>query len=414
MLVTRRQFAAAVPLVLGASARGANDRLNVAVIGVANRGAANLDGVKKENIVALCDVDPAHLGGAQKQFPQAEGFADYRKLFDKLGSKLDAVVVSTPDHAHAHPCLIALGLGKPVYCEKPLALTVGEVRRVRVAAKKANVATQMGTQIHAGDNYRRAVEWVQGGFLGDVARVFVWTGNKPTPNKRAGSKPGANFDTDLWLGPSTQPFFEATTPRWPHFHWRYWWEFGGGVLADFGCHFMDLPFWALKLTAPTQVAATGKKTYVGDNTVPDVMRVDYRFPAVGDRPAVHLTWEHGVAGPDGTKVEGFGSGVKFIGTKGELVADYGKLKLSFDPGAKPTLTIPKSVGHHAEWLDAIRHKTPTTCNFDYSGGLTESVLLGNVAYRAGGEFAWDAASLKASSTKAAQFLDAEARKGWGG
>ncbi|MGL4421971.1 MAG: Gfo/Idh/MocA family protein, partial [Gemmataceae bacterium] len=360
MTMNRRQFAftaAAAPLVLSATARGANERLNIAIIGVANRGAANLDGVKKENIVALCDVDADHLAGAQAKFPMAEGFADYRKLFDKLGKTLDAVVISTPDHAHAHPCRIALALGKPVYCEKPLALTVGEVRQVREAAKKAKVATQMGTQIHAGNNYRRVAEWVQSGVLGEVSRVFVWTGNRPTAGKRLPGQPAGKIDLDLWVGPSTQKLFHANTPAWPHFHWRYWWEFGGGVLSDFGCHFMDLPFWALQLTAPTTVSATGKKTYQGDNTVPDVMRVDYRFPAVTGRPAVHLTWEHGVAGPDGGTVPGYSSGVKFIGTKGEIVSDYGKHKLSFEPGAKPTVTIPNSIGHHAEWLKAIRDKT---------------------------------------------------------
>jgi predicted dehydrogenase len=207
---------------------------------------------------------------------------------------------------------------------------------------------------------------------------------------------------------------------WPHFNWRYWWEFGGGSLADFGCHFMDLPYWALNLTLPTKIKAEGKKTYTGDNTTPNRLKVDYEFPAVGDRPAIPLTWYTGVTGPslDGTEsYPGFGSGVLFEGEKGKLVADYNKHKLLPEEFAKsfvaPAPSIPKSVGHHQEWLSAIRNGTPTTCNFAYSGRLAEAVLLGNVAYRSGKELGWDAATGKVTNTSEAnQYLTKEYRKGW--
>jgi len=429
--VSRRRFLTAsagflaAPAVL--SARGANDRLNIAVIGVANRGAANLDGVKGENIVALCDVDPANAAKARTQFPGAEFFTDYRRLFDRAANRFDAVVVSTPDHNHAWPTLTALALGKHVYCEKPLCHSVEEVRRVRRAVAAKKVATQMGTQIHAGENYRRVVELVQGGVLGPVNRVHVWNSSRPVGGTRTGGKPSAAFDIDVWLGPAPVEFFEAAMAKspwsypWPHFHWRWWWEFGGGTLADLGCHYIDLPFWALGLTAPTAVAATGKKTYAGDNTVPDVMQVDYQFPAVGSRPAVHLTWYHGVSGPglDGKeKYPGYGSAILFVGEKGKLVADYNKQALlpeEFGNSVtRPGQSIPPSVGHHKEWIEAAKTGGRTTCNFDYAGGLAETVLLGNVAYRCGQPIVWDAASGAVTNTKsAAPFLGREYRKGWG-
>jgi predicted dehydrogenase len=403
----------------------ATDAIRIAVIGPANRGAANLQGVEKENIVAICDVDPANAVKARAQFPMADFFTDYRKLFDKLSNSIDAVVISTPDHVHAHATLTALKLGKHVYCEKPLCHSVAEVRAVREALKGTKLVTQMGTQIHAGDNYRRVVEIVKSGLLGTVNRVHVWNGSRPVGGKRTGMKPGAQFDTELWLGPAPVDFFEVSVAKsgwnftWPHFHWRWWWEFGGGTLADLGCHYMDLPFWALDLSAPTSVKATGKKTYTGDNDTPDVMQVDYQFPG-RTTDGVHLTWYHGTNGPslDGSeKYDGFGSAVLFVGDKGKLVADYGKYKLLPDPfaagAAIPTPSIPKSIGHHAEWLNAIRNGGPTTCNFEYSGRLTEAVLLGNVAYRCGESIEWDAKTAAVTNTgKAKAFLAREYRKGW--
>ena len=428
---TRRRFLAASTAALAAPmyvcARGAADKLNLAVIGVADRGGDNLAGVAHEHVAVLCDVDDARLGQAKGKFTDALTFTDYRKLFDQAANKFDAVVVSTPDHSHCLPASIAMTLGKHVYCEKPLAYSVNEVRLMRKLAAEKKLVTQMGTQIHAGDNYRRVVEVVQAGLLGKVERVHVWLGGKPPAGKRAGTKPSAKFDIDLWLGPAKTEFFEAVHPNtpfkdkaWPHFHWRYWWEFGGGQLADFGCHYMDLPYWALGLTAPTLITAQGKKTSDGDNGVPDVMQVDYDFPGVGSRGPVKLTWYHGVAGPsvDGSvSFPGFGSGVLFEGTKGKLVADYGKYKVVPDEFAKgfspPPKSLPSSIGHHKEWTEAIKSNGPTTCNFGYSGLLAEAVLLGNVAYRTGKELTWDTATGKVTNTsEAEQYLGREYRKGW--
>jgi predicted dehydrogenase len=427
--LTRRKFLASAAASALAAPMFARDpkpgeKLNVAVIGINNRGADNLAGVAHENVVALCDVDEQWSGKTREKYPKAAFFTDYRQMFDKKAKEIDAVVVSTPDHTHALPACIAMTLGKHVYCEKPMAETVHEVRAMRDLAAKHKLVTQMGTQIHAGDNYRRVVEIVKSGAIGEVKSVRVWNSSTPVGGKRVGKKPSAKFDTDLWLGPTPVEFFEAAMNKsawnfaWPHFHWRWWWEFGGGTLADLGCHYVDLPYWALDLTSPTKVAATGKVTYTGDNTTPDVMRVDYEFPAWKERGPVALTWEHGVSGPDAGAVtyKGYGAGIRFDGTKGQLVADYGKYMLLPEAFAKdfkaPPQTIEKSIGHHKEWCEAIKNGTPTTCNFGYSGRLAEAVLLGNVAYRAGKSITWDAKEGTTGDRAADAFLAREFRKGW--
>ncbi|MBN9521881.1 Gfo/Idh/MocA family oxidoreductase [bacterium] len=429
---TRRRFLAAAPAALAAPmyvrARGQNERLNLAVIGVADRGGANLAGVAHENVAVLCDVDPARLGAAKTRFPMAADFVDYRQMFDRASNRFDAVVISTPDHSHCLPAVLAMTRGKHVYCEKPLAYSVAECRLMRKLAVERRLVTQMGTQIHAGDNYRRVVEVVRAGLLGAVTRVHVWLGSKPPAGVRKGPRATPKLDIDLWAGPATTELFDADHPNsphknasrpWPHFHWRYWWEFGGGQLADFGCHFMDLPAWALNLGLPTRVEATGRKTYEGDNTVPDVMQVDYRFPAVQGRGEVHLTWYHGVPGPalDGSvRHEGFGSGVLFEGDRGKLLADYGKYRVFPEAFARdfvaPPRSVPASIGHHREWTEAVKSNGPTTCNFDYSGRLAEAVLLGNVAYRAGRPIVWNAETGRTDSPDADRYLAREYRRGW--
>jgi predicted dehydrogenase len=418
---SRRALAA--PAVL--RDRLTTQRLNLAVIGVNNRGAANLNAVASENIIALCDVDESWSASARQRFPQAAFFTDYRRMFDKLHQQIDAVVISTPDHHHALASALALSLGKHVYCEKPLTLTVQEARLLRQLATTKRCITQMGTQIHAGENYRRVVEWVRSGALGLIERVQVWNSSKPVGGTRRPNPQTARIDREVWLGPNDNEFFEAImNPSswkfpWPHFHWRWWWQYGGGTLADLGCHYLDLPFWALDLTAPTRITAEGRKTYQGDNDVPDVMRVDYYFPARGQLPAVHLTWYHGVPGPDlhGKQVyKNYPAGVLFIGNKGQLIADYSKHQLLPEELARslspPPRSIPPSVGHHKEWLTAIREGTTPLCHFGYAGPLTETVLLGNVAYRFGAPIAWDHENGTTGNPKADALLKRHYRKGW--
>ncbi len=391
-----------------------NEKLNIGVIGVANRGRANLNGVLGENIVALCDIDEKHLAGAAKLLPQAARYSDYRKMLER--NDLDAVVVSTPDHSHAIPVVRALQAGLDVYCEKPLAHSVWEIRQMRDQAAKQNAVTQMGTQIHARNNYRRVVELIQSGALGKIRRIHVWQGAPTKPGKRVKqATPPAHVHYDLWIGPAPyRPFHLSHF----HFNWRYWWDFGGGVLADMGCHYIDLPYWALDLRYADSVEAHGEKTHSGDNRVPDKLTVDYRFPARGDQPPVHLTWYHGGRRPEGAEAYGKrSSAVLFEGERGRLVADYGTHKAFMNVGEKlitPKPTIPNSLGHHREWIEACKSRGKTTCNFDYSGALAETVLLGNVSYRLGGKkLKWDAKNLAATNCpEAQQFIRREYRQGW--
>ncbi len=422
---TRRRFlrdalllAATVPVAptllqaaVPARPRSSDERLNLGVIGVAARAAENLKAVSHENIVALCDIDHKRLGAARKDHPKAKTYEDFRRVLDH--KELDAVVVSTPDHMHAIPVVWALRAGLDVYCEKPLAHSVHEIRVIREETARRKAVTQLGTQIHALDNYRRVVELVKSGAVGPIQRVHVWQGTtQPSSGTRVESAtPPPHVNYDLWLGPAPErPFHESHF----HFNWRYWWDFGGGVLADFGCHFMDLPHWALDLAAPTTIEARGRKEYAGDNEVPSVMRVDYQYPARGEAPPVHLTWYHGSWTPD---VFGKSSGVLFEGEKGMVLADYESRRVFLsdaDGNAQPPEPwIPASIGHHQEWLEAIKCRGETTCNFDYSGNLTEAVLLGNVAYRAGTKLEWDARACRVTNTRAAdQYVRREYRKGW--
>ena len=424
--LTRRRFlheaAGLTAAALAAATAAADDkrkspgeRLNVCVVGVAGQGAYDLANVESENIYALCDVDEDRAADARKAHPDAKFFKDFRQLLDL--KEIDAVVCATPDHMHAFVGVNAMRAGKHLYCEKPLAHSVAEVRLMIKTAADQGLVTQMGTQIHAGDNYRRVVEIVQAGALGPVERVQVWCEKRPDLRLLAKKTPvPGGLDWDLWLGPAPQQDYD---PAFVPFHWRWFWDFGGGVLADMACHYMDLAHWALDLRAPLTVAAKGRKAKDGDQQTPDLLQVDYTYPARGDQPKVHLTWYDGVKGPDlGAKeaFQGFANGVLFEGPKGQLVADYNRYKLlpedRFKDFTPPKQTIAPSIGHHKEWIEAIKGNGTALCNFAYSGPRAETVLLGNVAYRSGKSFAWDDKGGAADSAEAAQDLKREYRKGW--
>lgn len=396
-----------------------NEKLSIGIIGVAHQGAYNLDNVKGENIVALCDVDEKNLAQAAQAFPQAATYHDFRRMLEQR-KDLDAVVISTPDHTHAPATLLALEAGCHVYCEKPLTHTVAEARRVAEAARRHKRVTQMGTQIHASGNYRRVVELVQRGAIGKVREVHVWvdrvwagSGNRPTDTPPV--PPGLHWD--LWLGPVPErPYHPTYVP----INWRGWWAFGGGTLGDMGCHHMDLPHWALDLRHPLTVEAEGPP--VNRETTPAWLIVRYTYGARGNKPPVNLTWYNGGKRPPhfaaGT-APAWGDGTLFVGDKGMLLADYGRHVLlpekEFAGFERPKPFIPDSIGHHAEWIAACKSGKPaaTTCSFDYSGALTEAVLLGNVAYRVGRKLEWDARKVKAKGCPEADaFLQSSYRKGW--
>lgn len=396
-----------------AESKSPNEKLNIGCIGTANQARFSIDNVKQENIVALCDIDDVLLDRAAAEFPNANKYHDFRKLLEQ--KNIDAVTVCTPDHIHAPATLMALRLGKHVYCEKPLTHDVYEARLVAKAAAEARTATQMGTQIHAGDNYRRVVEIIQSGAIGPVREVHTWAGRSWGGGDRPRETPPvpANIHWDLWLGPAPErPYHPTYLPA----NWRKWWDFGGGNLADMACHHMDLPFWALKLRSPASIEAEGPPLH--PETCPLGLIVRYEFPSRGDQPALKLTWYDGDRIPEKIHGVGIGGGGNlFVGDRGMLWANYGSWKLHPDADfagyQPPKPTIPRSIGHHAEWILAAKTGTPTTCNFDYSGALTEAVLLGDVAYRTGERLAWDAASLKATNCPAAEeYLRRPYRKGW--
>jgi predicted dehydrogenase len=396
-----------------AASRSVNEKLNIGAIGTANQARFSIDNVRGENIVALCDIDDHYLAQAAEEFPHAAKFNDFRKLLEE--ADVDAVTVCTPDHIHAPATVMALKLGKHVYCEKPLTHNVYEARLVARAAAEAGVATQMGTQIHAGDNYRRVVEVIASGAIGKVYEVHTWAGRSWGGGDRPTETPAvpAHLHWDLWLGPAPErPYHPTYLPA----NWRKWWDFGGGNLADMACHHMDLPFWALGLRSPTSIKADGPPLH--PETCPLGLVVRYEFPARDEQPAVRLTWYDGDRIP--ATIHGIatgGGGNLFVGYDGMLRADYDSYKLypekQFAGFQPPPATIPSSIGHHAEWLAACKTGSATTCNFDYSGALTEAVLLGNVAYRAGQTIEWDSENVQAANCPdAQQFLAREYRRGW--
>lgn len=404
-----------------AESKSPNEKLNLAAVGTAGRAGADIDGVAAENIVALADVDSNLLDKGAEKYKGSRKYRDFRVMLEKEGDKIDAVVVGTPDHTHAPAAAMAMRLGKHCYCEKPLTHTVLEARTMAELAKKNKLVTQMGNQIHAENNYRRVVELIQTGAIGKVSDVHVWVGVNYSGAKFTTDKPAPpNLDWDLWLGPAVaRPYSEGCHT----FHWRRFWEYGTGGLGDFGCHYMDLAHWALDLRAPTKISAKGPP--VDPVSASAGLVVDYEYPARRNQPPVKLTWYDGDKKPDilATLKESsglaadFGSGQLFIGDQGMLISDYSRHFLlpagKFADFKRPEPTIPTSIGHHKEWLQAIRTGGPTTCNFDYAGALTEAVMLGVVAYRSGKSLEWDAANLKVTNApEAQQFVHKEYRKGW--
>lgn len=407
---------------LRAESRSANEKLNLAFIGVAAKGWDNIEHLKGENVAVLCDIDAKHLGVAAERFPKAAQYRDWRKMLDAEGKSIDAVVVSTADHSHAGPTARAIKMGKHVYCEKPLAHTVQEVRHIGDLARASKVATQMGTQIHAENNYRRVVEIVQSGAIGPVREVYTWC-NRPWADGRfkEAEKP-AHVDWDLWLGPAkSRPYCVDIHP----FYWRRFWDYGEGTFGDMACHVMDLPFWALKLRHPKTVSAEGPPVH--PDGAPAWCLARYEFTARGELPALAFHWADGGKHQDivkntkdhsGKSLADWGLGILFVGDKGMLVADYGRHQLlpkeKFAGFEAPPMSIPNSVGHWNEWVQACKTGSPTTCNFDYASTLTENVLLGVAAYRCGSMIDWDAKGLRAKNTDVAEkYLKREEyRKGW--
>jgi predicted dehydrogenase len=399
-----------------------NGKLNIAAIGVGGRGGDDLDEVKGENIVALCDVNEKNLAAAAKKFPQAKTYADWRKCLDQ--KDIDAVVCATTDHTHAFVNVWAMNRGKHVYCEKPLANSVQEARLVRETylKSKGKLATQMGTQIHASDNYRRMVELIRRGAIGAVDKVHVWCSRTPEGGSYlpAVDPVPSHINWDLWLGPAP---FHPFNPGYLGgcLAWNRFWDFGSGQIGDMGSHMMDMAYWALDLRLPTTCKAEG--TPINSDTCPQWLTAEWDHPANDWRPAVKLNWYDGGKKP-GVPSEAFNreklfKGVLFHGDKGYLLCDYdyrivmpmGDMTHYSSP--KKEELIPPSPGHHQEWIIGCKTGKPTLCNFDYAGALVENNLLALVAYRVGQKLDWDAKNLKAANCpEADKYIRKQYREGW--
>jgi hypothetical protein len=465
--LTRRQFIYTSALAAGATALtgyaasqprrlSANEKLNIGAIGIGGKGASDTNYCAGENIIALCDVDENIGASLRKRYPDAKSYKDYRKMLEQEKS-LDAVIVATPDHMHAEIAVMAMKLGKHVYCQKPLTQTIYEARLLRDLAKECKVATQMGNQGSASDALRRTVEVVQAGVIGPVRQIYVWSNRPIWPqgmDRPEGSDPvPSTMDWDLWLGCAAARPYKGNGTYHP-FNWRGWQDFGTGALGDMACHTANMPFRACKLGYATEVEA--ETSPMNKESYPLKSKIRFEFPAREGLPPVTFWWYDGgnpsTNNPyrhDGSNkppkdvtadVEAFmermpGSGCLLIGDKGKLFSpdDYGerffvKLKdekeFSAGAGHEAVRAIPQTIERnafqgdtdgrqHLEWIAACKGGKPGYSDFDIAAYLTEIILLGCVALRVGKKLEWDGPGMRArNAPEAAQYVKRQYREGW--
>jgi predicted dehydrogenase len=408
----------------GTKAPAPMDRLNVACIGCGGKGRSDVDDVAGENLVGLCDVDEERAASTFSKYPEVPKFKDYRRMLEKLDRQIDAVTISTPDHTHFPAAMMAMEMGKHVFVQKPMAHTVYEARKMVETARQNKVVTQMGIQGHSHDGTRRLKEWLAADAIGPVREIHYWT-NRPiwpqgvrTPKGK--SRIPDTLDWNLWLGTAPErPYNPAYLP----FNWRGWWDFGCGALGDIGCHAMDAVFWALDLGAPKSVAA--KTSRHMKDSAPEWSVVTYEFPATKDRPGIKVLWHDGGKMPKrprelerGRELDPGIGGQLLYGDKGVIMADTyckspriipeDKMR-EFMPSA-PEKSIPSSPGHMQEFLLACKGEGTPGANFDFSGPLTEMVLLGNLAVRTRKHLKWDPVKMRTSDTFANRYLTKEYRQ----
>jgi len=427
-LLSRSVKAGAGVLIVGSGvlARGKspNEKLNIGIAGVSGRGGANMNAVAGENIVALCDVDQRRLAGAAKRFPKAKTYFDWRKMVDQ--KDLDAVVCSTTEHTHAPIIVWSLRRGLHVYSEKPIAHTPEEAQAVRreYLKVKGKVATQQGTQIHAGANFRRVVELIRAGAIGTVRQVHNWCNRVPLgPRHRPKDTPPvpAHLKWDLWLGGAPERPYHPTYFKGGCLWWDKWWDFGNGTIGGMGPHIADLGCWALDLGIATEVEADSNPKGGYPEVYPEWLTIRWEHPAEGGRPPVTSWWYDGgkkPKSPPDVDLEKWGIlGMLFVGEKGYLLSNYGQHvllpKATFKDYQRPGPSIPSSIGHHKEWIQAAKSGGTTPCNFDYGGKMTENIMTGIVSCRMKQKLQWDSAGCKATNCpEADKHIRKQYRKGW--
>jgi len=427
-------------LLKGAEAVSPNAKLNVAGIGIGSRGGADVGEVAGlgHNFVALCDVDDKYAAKEFAKYPKARQFKDYRVMLDKMGKEIEAVVIGTPDHTHAVIAMEAMRRGKHVYCEKPLAHTVQEVRELMAAARKYKVVTQLGNQGHSSDSIRRVCEWVWAGAIGKVHTIHAGCNAFKNvycqiPNLgKAGEKHEvpATLDYDLWVGPVE---FRPYSPLWVPWNWRGWMHFGGGTIGDWICHVLDPAYWALDLGAPDTVQAevTDYDPKKHGETYPAATKITFEFPAKKERGPVKFVWHDGnqeipkpADFPADEKVPSTGAilfgdqGMIVHGSHGgggcHLLPDKLMEQYSGKNAPEQKLARVKGGSHALDWTEAIRTGRPAGSNFEYGGPLTQVALLGLIAIQFPGQkLTWDDQGMKFINHKEANArLQTTYRRGW--
>lgn len=392
--------------VHAAESKSPNEKIAMASIGLGGKGSSDSgDAGNAGDMVAICDVDEGILNNAgANRFPKAKRYTDFRKMLDEMGKSIDAVTVSTPDHTHAPAALMAMRLGKHCFCQKPLTHTIYEARLMAKVAADQKVATQMGNQGTAAPCLRKAAAIIKTGVLGPVKEVHVWTNRPIWPQGGDRPKPAKcppNLNWDLWLGPAPErPYANGYHP----FSWRGWWDFGTGALGDMACHTVNMPYMALNLRDPVSIQA--ECSGHNKDSYPKWSIITFDYPALGDRGPLKLFWYDGGKRPDKELLEGKpmeGSGCLVIGEKGKLYGTVDYCEKEIMPIGNITFPEVKPIespGHFEEWVRAIKGGEPATSNFaTYSGGLTETILLGNLAVWAaasgkGNKVEWDAKNLR--------------------
>jgi len=440
--ITRRKFVAAaaagfliVPrhAVARSGQTPPSEKLRIAGIGVGGQGAGDLQNVSDQDIVALCDVDRGkHTAESFAKWPQAREFRDFRKMFDEMEQEIDAVVVATPDHTHAMAAMAAIKRGKHVYCEKPLAHSVYEVRQLMKAAQEHHVVTQLGNQGHSSNSIRMFCEWIWDGAIGKVHTVHagcthVNSGGGRRRRSAAGAEIPATLDWDLWLGPAqARPYNPAYVPG----TWRGWVPFGNGTIGDWACHVLDPVFWALDLGSPQSIHATVKDydPQTQADMYPPGDLITYEFAAKGNRGPITLKWysgtEHIPHPPQLEKDREIGyAGAVVTGDQGAILyGSHGAGGARIIPEEKmqeykrpePSLARVPDGNHHRDWLDAIRHGRAAGSDFSYGGPLSELAMLGVIAIKmAGTKLEYDAENLKfPNCPEADPYVNPPYREGW--
>ena len=416
--------------VLGAGRTAPSGKLNIACIGVGGRGGASVGGCRGENIVAMCDVDDRRAGGQFDKFPKAKKYRDFRKMLDEMDKQIDAVTVATPDHTHAAAAMDAIRRGKHVYCEKPLAHSIYEIRELMKAAHKHKVVTQLGNQGHSFDTIRTFCEWIWDGAIGNVTEVHAACSADHCKIDQLSKRSEkheipAELDWDLWLGPAK---YRPYNPMYLPGSWRGWIPFGSGTIGDWICHVVDPVFWALDLGSPISVQAHAKgydpKKHA--DTFPHGSVITFEFPAKGKRGPVKLLWHSGrEAIPQPKDLEPGRkppkTGAVVYGDKGTIMyGSHGAGGVRIIPEPKmqaykrPEPTLPRVRGHHNDWLNAIKNGKQAGSNFDYGGPLTELARLGIIAMQLlGRKLEWNGENMRfTNSVEANHLINPPSRKGW--